>query len=112
MDKFLSVDELATAGSTTTRTVRLYIDKGLLVPMRIGRTYCFPEKAKGALQEIKRAKRLGFSLDEIRTFQNGRNVAVMKGAIKRIEELIRDGEAEVSQLRHRLAHSNDKEKAS
>ncbi|MBL6933725.1 MAG: MerR family transcriptional regulator [Rhodospirillales bacterium] len=112
MDKFLSVDELATAGNTTTRTVRLYIDKGLLAPMRIGRTYCFPENAKATLKDIKRAKRLGFSLDEIKAFHDDHNVAVIKVAIKRIEELINDGEDEVRQLRHRLAQRTDKEKAS
>ncbi len=36
MDKFYSVDELAKAGNATPRAIRLYVDKGLLEPMRIG----------------------------------------------------------------------------
>ena len=103
MDKFYSVDELAKAGNATPRAIRLYIDKGLLEPMRIGRIMCFPEDAAQALEEILRAKRLGFSLDEIKACQADRDAAVMKGAIKRIEELMADAEVEVTCLRGRLA---------
>ena len=103
MDKFYSVDELAKAGNATPRAIRLYIDKGLLEPMRIGRIMCFLEDAAQALEDILRAKRLGFSLDEIKACQADRDTAVMKGAIKRIEELMADAEVEVTGLRGRLA---------
>ena len=103
MDKFYSVDELAKAGNATPRAIRLYIDKGLLEPMRIGRILCFPHAAAQALEDILRAKRLGFSLGEIKAFQADRDTAVMKGAIKRIEELMADAEVEVTGLRGRLA---------
>lgn len=106
MDKFFSVEELAKAGNTTSRAIRLYIDKGLLEPMRIGRILCFPQDAEQALEHILRAKRLGFSLDEIKACQTDRDSAVMKDAIKRIEELMADAEVEVSDLRSRLIHSS------
>lgn len=103
MDKYFSVEELARAGDITPRAVRLYIDKGLLEPMRIGRILCFPEEACTSLEKIKRAKRLGFSLDEIKACQNEPDPDVVNGAIKRIEQLMSDAEDEVSDLRRRLA---------
>lgn len=109
MDKFFSVDELARAGNTTARAVRLYVDKGLLEPMRIGRILCFPEEAKHTLEHILRAKRLGFSLDEIRACLTERDASVMKSAIERIEQLIADAEDEVSDLRSRLSRNPEKE---
>lgn len=109
MDKFYSVDELAKAGNATPRAIRLYIDKGLLEPMRIGRMMCFRQDAAEALEDILRAKRLGFSLDEIKACRADRDTAVMKGAIKRIEELMADAKIEVTGLRCRLADASKKE---
>lgn len=102
MDKLFSVEELAKHGNATPRAIRLYIDKGLLKPMRIGRMLCFPEAALAALEKILRAKRLGFKLDEIGARRGGRNTAVIKGAIRRIEELMSDAEDEISDLKRRL----------
>lgn len=109
MDKFFSVEELAKSGDTTARAVRLYIDKGLLEPMRIGRVICFPEEAQRTLQKIRRAKRLGFSLDEIKACQTDKDLSVLTSAIRRVEQLISDGEEEVSDLRRRLANTSRKE---
>ncbi len=105
MDKFYSIAELAKAGNATPRAIRLYVDKGLLKPMRIGRILCFPQDAAQALEDILRAKRLGFSLDEIKACQADHDTAVMKGAIKRIEELMADADVEVTGLRCRLSHA-------
>jgi len=109
MDRFLSVVELAKAGNTTPRAVRLYTDKGLLEPMRIGRVHCFPENTAQSLKNILRAQRLGFSLDEIGACKNATDSAVLNGAIKRVEELMSDAEAEITDLRRRLAHVSKKE---
>ncbi len=108
MDKFYSVNELAKAGNATPRAIRLYVDQGLLKPMRIGRILCFPQDAAQALEDILRAKRLGFSLDEIKACQADHDTAVMKGAIKRIEELMSDAEVEVTDLRCRLSHASER----
>ena len=105
MDKFYSVDELAKAGNATPRAIRLYIDKGLLEPLRIGRILCFPQAAAQALEDILRAKRLGFSLDEIKACQADHDTAIMKGAIKRIEELMADANVELTSLRCRLSRA-------
>ncbi len=112
MDKYFSVEELAKAGNTTPRAVRLYIDKGLLEPMRIGRILCFPEDARQTLESILRAKRLGFSLKEIGACHRERDTAVISGAIERIKQLITDAEDEVADLRRHLDHTSKKEKAS
>lgn len=101
MDKYFSVDELANIGDTTARAVRLYIEKGLLEPMRIGRILCFPEGAREVLENIKRAKRLGFSLDEIKAFGENNNAAE---AIRRIERLMSDAENEINHLRQQMSH--------
>ena len=107
MDKFYSVDELAKVGNTTPGAIRLYVDKGLLEPMPIGRILCFTEDAAQILEDVPRAKRLGFSLDEIKACQTDHDTAIMKGAIKRIEELLSDAEVEVTDLRCRLAPASN-----
>ena len=73
--------------------------------MRIGRILCFPQAAAQALEDILRAKRLGFSLDEIKAFQDDRDTAIMEVAIKRIEELMADANVELSGLRCRLSNA-------
>ena len=74
--------------------------------MRIGRMLCFLEDTLQTLEKILRAKRFGFSLDEIKICQTGHDPAAMKGAIKRIEELMTDAEVEVTHLRHRITHAS------
>ncbi|NQV55691.1 MAG: MerR family transcriptional regulator [Rhodospirillales bacterium] len=103
MDKFYSVDELANSGKTTARTIRLYVDKGLLKPIRIGRTLCFREDAVKSLEDILRTKRLGFSLDEIKACRGDRSSARLNRTIKRIEELMSDAKTELADLHRRLA---------
>ncbi len=102
MNKIFSVNELANAGNTTSRTIRLYVEKGLLEPIRVGRTLCFYEDAAQHLNDILRAKRLGFSLEEIRDYRADCDAGTLKDAIKRIEELKSDAEIEVATLESRL----------
>lgn len=108
MNKIFSVEELAKTGNTTSRAIRLYIEKGLLKPMYIGRTMGFPEDTAQILESILRAKRLGFSLDEIKACQTDHDTPVMREAIKRIEVLMCDAEVEVSDLRNRIATSSQR----
>ena len=102
MDKIFSVDELAKAGKITSRAIRLYIEKGLLEPVRVGRTLCFYEDGTQTLENILRAKRLGFSLEEIGVYRADCDADTLKGTIKRIEELKSDAEFEVAALESRL----------
>lgn len=67
-DRIYQIGELAEEFGLTLRTMRFYEDFGLLKPEREGftRRYSYRERAKLSL--ICRAKRLGFSLEEIREF--------------------------------------------
>jgi len=105
MNKVFSVNELAKAGNTTSRAIRLYVDIGLLEPMRVGRTLCFYEDAAQTLENILRAKRLGFSLKEIKDYRANGDANSLKGAVKRIEELKSDAEIEIADLKSRLFKS-------
>lgn len=67
-DHLYSISELSDAFSISARTIRFYETKQLLKPRRIGgnRVYSYSEKIRLAL--ILRAKRLGFSLTDIREY--------------------------------------------
>ncbi len=107
MDRLLSVNELATEGGATPRAVRIYMDMGLLKPMKTGRICCFREAALERLAAILRAKRLGFSLEEIGSRINRPRVSTLKKMIRRIEALKLDADFELAQLHHQLADSKE-----
>ncbi len=102
MDKLFSVSELATASGTTQRAVRLYVDKGLLEPIRVGRIICFDEQALVSLNKIQRSKRLGFTLDEIHACQIAQDPKAIRTALTRIEALQSDTKDALTELKHRL----------
>ena len=60
------IAELAREFSITTRTIRFYEDKNLLLPERQGQRRVYGSRDRVRLRLIMRGKRLGFSLDEIR----------------------------------------------
>ncbi|MDE1462642.1 MerR family transcriptional regulator [Spartinivicinus poritis] len=64
MSTTYSISELAKEFAVTTRTIRFYEDKGLLMPMRQGQVRVYSNKDRVHLKLILRGKRLGFSLDE------------------------------------------------
>lgn len=68
MDKLLTVTELAEAFNITPRTIRFYETKGLLSPQRVGSTRVYTYRDRARLKLILRAKRLGFSLTDIREY--------------------------------------------
>lgn len=61
-----SIQEFASHFDITPRTIRFYEDKGLLSPDRQAGSRIFCQKDHVRLSEIMRAKRLGFSLDDIK----------------------------------------------
>ncbi len=107
MDKLLSVKELATEGGATPRAVRIYMDMGLLKPMKTGRICCFREAALERLAAILRAKRLGFSLEEIKYRFASPRISTLKKTIRRVEALQRDADFELAQLHRQLADSKE-----
>ena len=68
VEHLYSISELSEVFSISARTIRFYETKQLLNPRRIGgnRAYSYSDKIRLAL--ILRAKRLGFSLIDIREY--------------------------------------------
>ncbi|MGJ3231440.1 MAG: MerR family transcriptional regulator [Oceanicaulis sp.] len=62
------IAELADAHGVTPRTIRFYESKGLLKPQRVGGQRVFTEADSTRLKLILRAKAIGSSLSDIKTF--------------------------------------------
>lgn len=68
MDEGLSIEDLSRLASVDRRTVRFYVEQGLLSgPMRVGRYAKYPESDGGRLLAIVQLRQQGKSLAEIRT---------------------------------------------
>jgi DNA-binding transcriptional MerR regulator len=65
-DRTYSITELCREFDVTPRTLRFYEQKGLLAPARRGWTRLFSYRDRARLQLILRAKKVGFSLEEIK----------------------------------------------
>ena len=66
--QFYTVPELSKELGLTERAIRYYESKGLLAPKRAGNTRIFSYKDRARLIIIMRAKKLGFSLNGIKSF--------------------------------------------
>ena len=64
MSKPFSIAELSEAFDVTPRTLRFYEQRGILNPVRRGRTRLYSERDKIRLRLTLRGKRIGFSLEE------------------------------------------------
>lgn len=62
-----TITELAHEFNITPRTIRFYEDMGLLAPARAGRNRVYNQRDRTRLKLALRGKRLGFSLQEIRS---------------------------------------------
>lgn len=71
----LSITDLAQEFGVTTRTIRHYEAQGLLAPRREGMSRIFSARDRIKLKLALRAKRLGFSLSEIRELFELSNLA-------------------------------------
>ena len=67
-ERFYTVPELSKELGLTERAIRYYESKGLLAPQRAGNTRIFSYKDRARLIIIMRAKKLGFSLNGIKSF--------------------------------------------
>ena len=67
-ETFYTVPQLSKELNVTERTIRFYDSKGLLNPSRVGNTRIFNYKDRARLLIILRAKKLGFSLNKIKTY--------------------------------------------
>lgn len=65
-EKHMTIREMCDAFDVTARTLRFYESKELLFPVRQGTRRWFTHKDRARLKLILRAKRFGFSLEDIR----------------------------------------------
>ena len=61
-----SISDLSDEFDVTPRALRFYEDEGLISPIRRGLTRVYTKRDRARLAWILRAKRVGFSLSEIR----------------------------------------------
>lgn len=62
----LTIREMCDAFGVTARTLRFYEDKELLAPRREGQKRLYSRRDRARLKLILRAKRFGFTLEQIR----------------------------------------------
>ncbi|MBL4692794.1 MAG: MerR family transcriptional regulator [Magnetovibrio sp.] len=103
MDKFYSVDELAHECDVTPRTIRLYIEKKLLAPVRVGRSFVFTQKSVKRLQTILRDKCIGFSLHDIKKRLDAKSTDEFKSLIARVDGVISAAKTERKDLSKQLS---------
>ncbi len=77
------IQDFAKIFAVTPRTIRFYEDKGLIAPKRHNGARVFGGRDYARIQRILRAKRLGFSLDDIKT-----TFEVIDGEITTRDELL------------------------
>ena len=77
------ITELAAHFDITTRAIRFYEDKGLLSPARSRGHRILSSADKQRLEKILRAKRIGFSLEDIKQFLD-----VMDGQVEAQGDLL------------------------
>ena len=65
-DEKLTLKEMCEAYEVTPRTLRYYEYIELLIPEKVGKKRFYGNKEKALLRMIKRGRRFGFSLEEIR----------------------------------------------
>ncbi len=66
MAQTYTISELSEQFDITARTIRFYEDQGLISPRREGTRRVYEERDRVRMKLILRAKRLGFTLSEIR----------------------------------------------
>ncbi len=65
LNQLYSIGDLASTFDVTTRAIRFYESKGLISPKRVGGSRAYTQGDRNRLHLILRAKRLGFTLDNI-----------------------------------------------
>ncbi len=94
-----SIADTASHFEITTRALRFYEDKGLVKPHRLAGRRVFNIDDRERLEKILRAKRIGFSLEDIKQFLD-----ITDGDVTDQEELLRrktSFEAVITRLRNK-----------
>ncbi len=93
------IADVAAHFEITTRAIRFYEDKGLLDLKRVNGHRVFEATDRERLEKILRAKRIGFSLEDIKQF-----LEVTDGSVTQQDELVRrkaSFEAVIQRLRRK-----------
>lgn len=101
-DQVWGIGELVSEFGVTARAIRLYEEKGLLAPRRIGTLRVFTRRDRARLSLILRAKGLGSTLEEIKQYldlygQHG------EGRSKQLEFVVRRTTEMMAELREKRA---------
>jgi len=80
--EYYSITELTREFGITTRTLRFYEDEGLIKPSRRGRTRLYSHADRQMLRRILRARKVGFSVEEV-----GRLLAIYRPLPEKLAEL-------------------------
>jgi DNA-binding transcriptional MerR regulator len=98
-----TISELAAEFGVTLRTIRFYEDSGLIAPRREGRQRVFGPRERVRLALILRGRRLGFSLEQIRTIVDMYDAEPgEEGQLRYLLEQIAGRRAELEQRRRDL----------
>lgn len=114
--KSFSIAELAAELGLTLRAIRFYETKGLIAPRRVGLSRHFSPRDRARLILIRRGKRMGFSLGDIREFldlyeADPTQVAQMRKLLGKTRERIARLEAQLQDVQTSLAELRDVERA-
>lgn len=69
----MSISAFARSLGVTLRTLRFYEERGLISPVRVGSERLYTASDRNRMQQILKAKALGFSLGEIRALLDGQS---------------------------------------
>jgi DNA-binding transcriptional MerR regulator len=86
-----AIQDVADELGVSSRTIRFYEDKGLIVPQRVGQMRIYTRREVARLRLILRGKRLGFSIREIKDFldlydADPQHAEQMRRLIERIDQ--------------------------
>ncbi|MBI1218530.1 MAG: MerR family transcriptional regulator [Rhodobacteraceae bacterium] len=118
-DSVMTIREVCDAFDVTPRTLRFYESKELLAPLRIGQKRLYTRRDRARLTLIRRGKRFGLSLEDIRQLldlyardstnetQTRRAIEIARGRLAQMEQQRAElGEA-IADLKAELAWGDD-----
>ncbi|NOX34219.1 MAG: MerR family DNA-binding transcriptional regulator [Deltaproteobacteria bacterium] len=98
--KTYTISQIADQLDISTRTIRFYEEKGLIMPRRTaGNQRVYTPRNKARLKLVLRGKRFGFSLDEIAEMIGMADT--IPNEIEQIEKSLEFGKAKLKEIRER-----------